>query len=444
MSELDKKYNIIDDVTPPNVPLSAKYKQSFAYYTIQERLPIILTKLIDQLTRERDDLATQYEGERTQEDVKHIIANISQLKYEMQTNKEFTVLTGDETDKETWNTFLNGLPADEQSYFSGRWLYAECYMYRRLKSIFEQTETLTTYDYFAGQKENALITAYEIGTMVLKHANEFYNQTNSTATDVEQFFIKLLKINLWGNRCDLSISAGRAIQHNGNPFTALESFETDLLVNKCNEIWSCINAGEPSNNVIDIVLDNCGYEFFTDLVLADFLVRQQLAKCVRFHVKAIPWFISDVRLDDFHWTIKMLRDNANELIGNLGERLVQYLANDQIQLHDVDYFWTGPYEFQQMESINPELYGKLCTSHLVIFKGDLNYRKLLADLNTPFNATFIDVLRNFRPTNVCALRTIKADLICELADGLNDELSRLDPMWMETGKYGLIQFAPKL
>lgn len=53
----------------------------------------------------------------------------------------------------------------------------------------------------------------------------------------------------------------------------------------------------------------------------------------------------------------------------------------------------------------------------------------------------IKLFTGFIPTNICALRTIKADLVCELKDGIAEELSSKDPMWMETGQYGLIQFA---
>lgn len=44
-----------------------------------------------------------------------------------------------EVDKQEWNDFLSGLPETERTYFKARWLYAECYMYRRLKSIFEES-----------------------------------------------------------------------------------------------------------------------------------------------------------------------------------------------------------------------------------------------------------------------------------------------------------------
>lgn len=102
MSELDRKYDVLDETTPPNAPLSAKYKRythfhsfffkwlsilfiyfiffvnslnewmwcvfpskprSFAYYTIQERLPIILTKVVDQTTRDKDEIAELFNEE---------------------------------------------------------------------------------------------------------------------------------------------------------------------------------------------------------------------------------------------------------------------------------------------------------------------------------------------------------------------------------------------
>lgn len=252
-----------------------------------------------------------------------------------------------------------------------------------------------------------------------------------------------LQIDLWGNQCDLSATSGGEIKHAGDPFTALEGFERNLLVNKSTEIWNCIKAGKPAS-IIDFVLDNCGYECFTDLLLADFLLTQNLVGTVRFHVKAIPWCVSDIREPDFLWSLKVLGENSSPIISSFGKRLLEHLANGKIRVQPAEFFWTGPYEFQLMQTMNPQLYAELGQANLVIFKGDLNYRKFLADWNSPFNATFEKVLRNFRPTNLCAIRTIKADLICGLKDGVAEELTKLDPEWMETGKYGLIQFAPAL
>lgn len=42
-----------------------------------------------------------------------------------------------EADRDEWNQFLAPTRPDRDSYFTATWLYTECYMYRRLKSIFE-------------------------------------------------------------------------------------------------------------------------------------------------------------------------------------------------------------------------------------------------------------------------------------------------------------------
>lgn len=247
---------------------------------------------------------------------------------------------------------------------------------------------------------------------------------------------------LWGNRCDLSLSVGRAVETTGDPFLLLDSIESCILVDRSKETWNCIETAGPTAQ-IDIVLDNAGYELFTDFLFIDFLLHFNLVSKIRVHCKAIPWFVSDVVQRDFHWTIKTLANHSDENVNKFGNRLEKYVNDRRLVLCETEWFWTSPYEFQAMETIDGELYRRLSESSLVIFKGDLNYRKLLADVHWPFDSTFIDVLGTFRPTNICTLRTVKADCICEITYEKANELAELDKMWMETGKYGLIQFAAK-
>lgn len=176
---------------------------------------------------------------------------------------------------------------------------------------------------------------------------------------------------------------------------AIDSLDDYILVDKCQDIWRCISDGMRSGHkvTIDFVQDNSGYELFTDFVLANFLIEHKLASKVRFHVKAIPWFISDVMTTDFHWTIGQLTKHPNAALSELGGKLAAHLAAGRFILCDVDYFWTGPLEFYRMADVRPDLYQLLAESHLVVFKGDLNYRKLLGDFNWPFGTGFKETLR---------------------------------------------------
>ena len=139
--------------------------------------------------------------------------------------------------------------------------------------------------------------------------------------------------------------------------------------------------------------DNSGYELFTDLILASYLIEFNLAGKIRFHIKAVPWFISDVMHHDFHWTINQLLTHEHPSVAAFGDKISGYMKNGQFELCPIEHFWTSPYEFAKMSKINKPLYDNLATSHLLIFKGDLNYRKLLADFNWPFDSKFEHVLQ---------------------------------------------------
>lgn len=104
-------------------------------------------------------------------------------------------------------------------------------------------------------------------------------------------------------------------------------------------------------------------------------------------------------------------------------------------------FWTSPHDFSQMQREDPQLYSTLSQSQLVIFKGDLNYRKLMGDIYWEPTTPFRTALREFTPTNVLTLRTVKGDLISGLQKGVFEELSSREPNWLITGKYALVQLS---
>lgn len=266
-------------------------------------------------------------------------------------------------------------------------------MYRRLKSIFESCRTLSTFDYFAKQKQEGLLSNIETIKLVVQHVDDFNAQPKSDE-QVDAFLMKLLKLSLWGNRCDLSVSLGRQIQQSSDAFAALETLDSNLLVDRCATVVKTLRDGNGKDNItVDFVLDNSGYELFTDLLLAHYLLRHGYATHLRFHVKAIPWFISDVMHADFAWTLDTLAAHSDAEVARFGQELCTYRDDGRIEVRPLEYFWTGPWEFHRMAAERAALYADLAKAHLVIFKGDLNYRKLLGDFNWDFGTTFEEVLR---------------------------------------------------
>lgn len=52
-----------------------------------------------------------------------------------------------------------------------------------------------------------------------------------------------------------------------------------------------------------------------------------------------------------------------------------------------------PHEFYKMKTEDNELYKSLGEASIVFFKGDLNYRKLMGEMNWPPTTSFEDALR---------------------------------------------------
>ncbi|XP_017471973.1 PREDICTED: protein-glutamate O-methyltransferase-like isoform X2 [Rhagoletis zephyria] len=373
----------------------------------------------------------------SREEMKHITGQISKLKYQLQTDKALEQFDGKEHDKEDWNQFIENLGDEKNSFFKTCWLYAECYIYRRLSSFFENSLSLSEFDYFAKQKRNALVKSIEC-------IEEILNVVQGIDCTTSDSFKLMLKLNLWGNRCDLSITSGKEVQLEGNPFDLVRSFDHKIIIDDSSFIIECLkseNSIKPA--IVEFICDNAGYELFTDFVLADYLIKSEMADKVRFNLKAIPWFISDATINDFNWTLQFLQNHSVPILKEYGMRWQRFLNESKFEIAPLDYFWTSPYEYYRMRDVNPNLYARLSEANLIIFKGDLNYRKLIGDFSWDFTESFTTCLRDFRPTNICSLRTVKADLICGLAEGQADMLKNKSKDWMITGDYGTIQFAEK-
>lgn len=105
-----------------------------------------------------------------------------------------------------------------------------------------------------------------------------------------------------------------------------------------------------------------------------------------------------------------------------------------------DDFWTYGLAFDEMPEIDPDLYSQLQSSSLIVFKGDLNYRKLVQDTNWAPDTPLSKALGRFRPGPLVTIRTLKADTVAGIQTDVFEATSTQSPDWMISGRYGIIQF----
>jgi hypothetical protein len=226
----------------------------------------------------------------------------------------------------------------------------------------------------------------------------------------------------------------------------------------------CENAGGAR---VDIVLDNAGFELYVDLILAGYLLSTGLAKNVVLHPKSFPWFVSDVLPKDLTDLILALSEPESFFTGDdrngyssskfslprkekgdllfLSEQWKGFIRSGQLSMRE-DQLWTTAGSYWRLPQIAPDLFEELRESDLVLFKGDLNYRKLTGDVCSNFPKLKFSKLQwlivphqvKWEPTTpfweaigpmgkgsgmrTLALRTCKADVVVGLAEGEDERL----------------------
>lgn len=370
-------------------------------------------------------------------------------------------------------------------WFDAPWLFAECYLYRRLNTFFANSKTWKTHDVFRVQKTNAFKSSR---AAVLKLASQYRQivsslkeskgptDTQETAETEKEIFTDMSKMCLWGNATDLSLLTTRA----SKDIQKLQESESlknsdNILVDHSDQVYHVLKKQRDEGKVgrVDIVLDNSGFELFVDLVLGGYLLAAGFATEMIFHPKSLPWFVSDVLLDDFADLINALRDpvsyfnspgNGYSPDGTEPETPLldsqksdlEFLFSEWSELHTQgkfllrpNRFWTTAASYWRLPSAAPQLFEDLRQSELVIFKGDLNYRKLTADAawdpTTSFPKAIGELGKAESGVRVLALRTCKADVVVGLDKGKDAELRSGDSeerkrKWAWSGKWAVIQF----
>jgi uncharacterized protein with ATP-grasp and redox domains len=300
---------------------------------------------------------------------------------------------------------------------------------RRISSIFKQTQNWKAYDIFARQKMSTfkssrpavleLAARYKdiVTELESKHTIKGAKTQEEMDEAAKILFLEMCEICLWGNATDLSLLTNLTYEdiQKLQGSEARKASEKNILVNdlpKAFKILSEAQASGKKERRVDIVLDNAGFELYVDLILAGYLLASGLATNVVFHPKSIPWFVSDVLPQDFAALIGTLADPQTFYsalsddekhegktpvpLSATEEETLKFLFQDWSTAHAEvqlalrpNTFWTAGGSFWRLPKTAPELHEDLKESELVVFKGDLNYRKLTADVSSPSLLTYL-------------------------------------------------------
>ena len=218
----------------------------------------------------------------------------------------------------------------------------------------------------------------------------------------------MCEICLWGNATDLSLLTSLTYEdiQKLQGSQARKESEKNILINDLDKAFEALKKAKETkqDRRIDIVLDNAGFELYVDLILAGYLLSAGFATTVVLHPKSIPWFVSDVVPGDFAALLNALADpqsfystpsedekHAGKTPEPLTHNEVEHLSflfqewsgfhqEGQLVLRP-NRFWTEGGSYWRLPQSDTRLFEDLKSSELVIFKGDLNYRKLTADVS---------------------------------------------------------------
>jgi uncharacterized protein with ATP-grasp and redox domains len=393
-------------VEPIPEPLRGSEPDSFAYYTITVRFP----RIINQVLQENNLPAGQQKS-------------LNQLLAEIPRGALRPLLDQNAPDAGSWSERLQSYRS--QDWLQAPWFLCETYFFRRIIEAvcFYEEEPDKRLDPYHAQKINNLDDTLN----GLRRAVQDVNL--DTDEGLKNALQQALIMQVWGNQTDLSMwPAGSDQGPMGNQDAS------HLLVNQAALIAEHLLKAQAPR--VDLILDNAGAELTRDLLLADLLLSSSIQATIHFHAKPHPTYVSDATAQDVLMTITAFNQVENHSLQESARRLSLALSETRLQIHD-DYFWTSPLSAWQMPDA---LYEDLSQAHLVISKGDANYRRLLGDRHWPFVTPFAEITR-YRPAPLAALRVLKSEVACGLEPEQPAMIQQQDPDWLIDGRWGVIQFA---
>jgi hypothetical protein len=379
---------------------SAAETGSFAWDTVKRRMPEILADTVARLGALPPAVA----------------ADLAALDTELRGGR-LRGLREETDDRPSWEAACT--PHVGQPWLQLPWYFAESFFYRR---ILEATGyfgrgPLAGLDPWVGHKAEEW--AADVGP------RRTAEMLAATPVDPHARLRALLHGSLWGNRADLSYNVGKALG-------SFMGDAQDLLVDDGDEVLAAIEERRP--RLVTVIGDNAGTECLMDLALIDHLLGPMAVPLVELHVKDHPFFVSDSIAADIDAGLTALEASGRNETVALAQRLRAFRTDGRLRLRSHPFYTSSEF-FPQLPA---DLRALLGHNDLVLIKGDANYRRLCSDAHWPPETPFAAVVADF-PAPVCALRTMKAEVVVGLPVGLAAQLTATDARWMVNGRRGLIQ-----
>ncbi|KAH7142949.1 hypothetical protein B0J13DRAFT_636779 [Dactylonectria estremocensis] len=385
------------------------------------------------------------------EEIKSIQGKLQRLKGEIISDDKLRHLEDDgSADIAAYNRML--LDMGKLTWLNCPWLYGECYLYRRVQLLFSTSTSWKGYDVFKRQKESALVKSQKAVkelasrfTQVMTNPGQPFKSLDDELARL--VFVEMTELALWGNATDLSLLTNLSLEEiqrlQGR--AAIEKSHENIVDNDVLDVWDYLRKTQltKTKRHIDLILDNAGFELFADVLYAAYLIESGLGTSIALHAKCFPWFVSDALTNDMDFLLDNLRSIG---LSSLATQIKSYLELGLMRI-EVDPFWTTAYSFQDIIVEAPELFQRLQDSHLTIWKGDLNYRKLTRDGLWPHTTLFkssLGPLGQGSGVKVLALRTNKSDTCVGIEseqklESLNREAPGMG--WVRDGKHAVISFS---
>lgn len=409
---------------------------SFAYVACTKRWPDIIRDAADDI---------EQGGERRGDaEAKKIAGRIRDLAHDLETDAPIEPFEHGLSGVTEYNDELGRLGC--VSWLNCKWLFAECYIYRYIACLFAESTHWKGYDVFENAKRGAFTSSSKAVDELATRFMELREELHSKEGNEQQkklLFVEILEICLWGNATDLSLlgTLDMAQLANRQGRQAIKESQKNIIDNDIDALWK--DVATFNHKRVDIILDNAGFELFADLLFASFLIESGMASTVVLHPKDFGWFVSDVTMNDIKGLLGQMKDMNVDKITKLAEYWEGLFASRQFETFEHS-FWTTAHPYCRMPYAAPDLLKELQKSDLVVFKGDLNYRKLTGDVHwpstTPFQAAICPLSQ--QGLRVLTLRTNKADVCVGLEPGMEERLNKEagGPAWRRSGKYAVISY----